>query len=296
MKDNIEVKLTSNKSNQINMNDNFESKNSQRQTIKIRSKNRLFLTEGQNSIKYTKSINNIKFPKIKNDIIYNLKHSPKRLSININNSFMHNYHTIDQSHSNKKFNEIKNPDYIKLNSLFSFPQLSNKRNFSNKINYSNSIDIPNNGRLLLNKKIDKLKINDIPKKKYSKIYPLNLNTKKSQEKDELYEIYNFMKMKYYVDTEAKMEKLLKDDSFIDQRDKEKLIQIGKFHVFWKNVVDYCGGFIFSQKIKDIKKLKNFELGNSLEENKNKIKLKKMPNNRIYTNILRAKLIHYNKNL
>ena len=95
-----------------------------------------------------------------------------------------------------------------------------------------------------------------------------------------------MKMKYYEDTSAKMEKELKDDSFVDRGDKDKLIQIGKFHVFWKNVLDYCGGYIFTQR------MKNLSLQNSSNDSKNKIKLKKIPNNRVYTSILRSKLIHY----
>ena len=113
-----------------------------------------------------------------------------------------------------------------------------------------------------------------------------LKIQNKKENDQLYEIKNFMKMKYYEDTSAKMEKELKDDSFVDRGDKDKLIQIGKFHVFWKNVLDYCGGYIFTQR------MKNLSLQNSSNDSKNKIKLKKIPNNRVYTSILRSKLIHY----
>ena len=95
-----------------------------------------------------------------------------------------------------------------------------------------------------------------------------------------------MKKKYYEDTKTKMEKVLKDDSFFDRSDKDKLIKINKFNIFWKNVLDYCGGYIFSRKFMEKKKL----LQNSRDESKetkNKIKLEKL-----YTSTLASKLIHY----
>ena len=269
------IKLTENKSNQINISDSLNSIYSNRKTIKIKTKKKLFLTEEkENNIKNANSNNNILFPKIKNDVIYNMKQSHKNLSIN--NSFSNNIQTIGKSFSNK-INIIKNPNYIKLNSLFLYPKVSPKRNFPNKINYSNSIDVSNKKRFK-NLKLNILNNNNI------KLNLLKIQNKK--ENDQLYEIKNFMKMKYYEDTSAKMEKELKDDSFVDRGDKDKLIQIGKFHVFWKNVLDYCGGYIFTQR------MKNLSLQNSSNDSKNKIKLKKIPNNRVYTSILRSKLIHY----
>ena len=257
------IKLTENKSNQINISDSLNSIYSNRKTIKIKTKKKLFLTEEkENNIKNANSNNNILFPKIKNDVIYNMKQSHKNLSIN--NSFSNNIQTIGKSFSNK-INIIKNPNYIKLNSLFLYPKVSPKRNFPNKINYSNSIDVSNKKRFK-NLKLNILNNNNI------KLNLLKIQNKK--ENDQLYEIKNFMKMKYYEDTSAKMEKELKDDSFVDRGDKDKLIQIGKFHVFWKNVLDYCGGYIFTQR------MKNLSLQNSSNDSKNKIKLKKIPNNRV----------------
>lgn len=269
------IKLTENKSNQINISDSLNSIYSNRKTIKIKTKKKLFLSEEkENNIKNANSNNNILFPKIKNDVTYNMKQSHKNLSIN--NSFSNNIQTIGKSFSNK-INMIKNPDYIKLNSLFLYPKVSPKRNFPHKINYSNSIDESNKKRFK-NLKLNILNNNNI------KLNLLKIQNKK--ENDQLYDIKNFMKMKYYEDTSAKMEKELKDDSFVDRGDKDKLIQIGKFHVFWKNVLDYCGGYIFTQR------MKNLSLQNSSNDSKNKIKLKKIPNNRVYTSILRSKLIHY----
>ena len=269
------IKLTENKSNQINISDSLNSIYSNRKTIKIKTKKKLFFFFFlENNIKNANSNNNILFPKIKNDVIYNMKQSHKNLSIN--NSFSNNIQTIGKSFSNK-INIIKNPNYIKLNSLFLYPKVSPKRNFPNKINYSNSIDVSNKKRFK-NLKLNILNNNNI------KLNLLKIQNKK--ENDQLYDIKNFMKMKYYEDTSAKMEKELKDDSFVDRGDKDKLIQIGKFHVFWKNVLDYCGGYIFTQR------MKNLSLQNSSNDSKNKIKLKKIPNNRVYTSILRSKLIHY----
>jgi hypothetical protein len=269
------IKLTENKSNQINISDSLNSIYSNRKTIKIKTKKKLFLSEEkENNIENANSNNNILFPKIKNDVIYNMKQSHKNLSIN--NSFSNNIQTIGKSFSNK-INIIKNPNYIKLNSLFLYPKVSPKRNFPNKINYSNSIDVSNKKRFK-NLKLNILNNNNI------KLNLLKIQNKK--ENEQLYEIKNFMKMKYYEDTSAKMEKELKDDSFVDRGDKDKLIQIGQFHVFWKNVLDYCGGYIFTQR------MKNLSLQNSSNDSKNKIKLKKIPNNRVYTSILRSKLIHY----
>ena len=270
------IKLTENKSNQINISDSLNSIYSNRKTIKIKTKKKLFLSEEkENNIKNANSNNNILFPKIKNDVIYNMKQSHKNLSIN--NSFSNNIQKIGKSFSNK-INIIKNPNYIKLNSLFLYPKVSPKRNFPNKINYSNSIDVSNK------KRFKNLKLNILNNNNNIKLNLLKIQNKK--ENDQLYEIKNFMKMKYYEDTSAKMEKELKDDSFVDRGDKDKLIQIGKFHVFWKNVLDYCGGYIFTQR------MKNLSLQNSSNDSKNKIKLKKIPNNRVYTSILRSKLIHY----
>jgi len=258
------IKLTENKSNQINISDSLNSIYSNRKTIKIKTKKKLFLSEEkENNIKNANSNNNILFPKIKNDVIYNMKQSHKNLSIN--NSFSNNIQKIGKSFSNK-INIIKNPNYIKLNSLFLYPKVSPKRNFPNKINYSNSIDISNK------KRFKNLKLNILNNNNNIKLNLLKIQNKK--ENDQLYEIKNFMKMKYYEDTSAKMEKELKDDSFVDRGDKDKLIQIGKFHVFWKNVLDYCGGYIFTQR------MKNLSLQNSSNDSKNKIKLKKIPNNRV----------------
>ena len=281
MEENQNLQLTENKSNQfnsINICDSLNSIQSHRKTIKIKSKEHLFLTEEPNNIKNTKSKNYIMFPKINNCKI-----------IQENNSFTNYMYPLEKSSSYSK-SVVKTPDYINLNKLFLFPKVPGKSNNREKFifNYSNSIDIQERRRLLNGKKYKNIKCN-FPKNKNININPLKIYNQKK--KDELYEIKHFMKMKYYEDVNDKMEKKLKDDTFFDKADKIKLIKIGKFHVFWKNVFDYCGGFIFSEKMKNTDKT-HF---NSMEETKNKTTLKKHQNNRIFTSILKSKLIHYKNN-
>ena len=285
MEESKNEQLTEDKSNQfnsLNICDSLDSITSYRKTIKIKSKERLLLTEVQKSINNTKSNNNMIFPKINNYKI-----------IEENNSYFNKIHPHPLEKSNSILHTkrtIKNPDYINLNSLFLYPEVPRKINNQHKFNfnYSNSIDNPKHRRLLIERKTKNLKHNFLNNKNLS-INPLKMYNPKK--KDKFYDIKNFMKMKYYEDVNNKMEKKLKDDSFYDKADKTKLIKIGKFHVFWKNVFDYCGGFIFSEKMKSLEKPHL----NSTEEAKNKIKPTKSPNSRIFTSILRSKLIHYKNN-
>ena len=283
MEENQNNELTENKSNQfnsLNIYDSLDSIQSYRKTIKIKSKKHLFLTEEQKNIKNTKSNHIMMFPKISN-----------YKTIEENNHYHNNIRPLEKSNSSSHTKgNIKNLDYININSLFLYPKINEKRNnhFKFNFNYSNSIDIPTQRRLLIDKKIKNLKQN-FPKNNNLNINPLKMYNPKK--KDKFYDIKNFMKMKYYEDVNDKMEKKLKDDSFFDKADKNKLIKIGKFHIFWKNVFDYCGGYIFSAKMKNLDKA-HF---NSTEETKSKIKLTKPPNNRIFTSILKSKLIHYKKN-
>ena len=96
-------------------------------------------------------------------------------------------------------------------------------------------------------------------------------------------------MKYYEDVNKIMKKKLKYNSFFDLKDREKLIKIGQFQIFWKNVFDICRSSLLATKLKS----KNNEIKNSSKKNKTKIKLKKFPSNRIYTSLYRSKMLHYN---
>ena len=97
-----------------------------------------------------------------------------------------------------------------------------------------------------------------------------------------------MKLKYYEDINEKLEKKLKDDSFLDRGIKDKIIKMGKVGVFWKNVIEYCSPLLFEEKYKNMKNiiLKQDEKINNKGNNEfNKV---------LYTTMLRTKLIH-NKN-
>ena len=281
------IKLTEDKSNQINFCNSLDTIFSNRKIIKIKSKQKSLLTEGISNIKKNKLSNFMQFPNLKRIIISNKNKSPK--NIETNTSSINNIQTLEKSKSYRG-NILKNTDYININSLFSYPKVIITRNFPNKINYSNSIDVPNRQRILKNSKLKHFQFSTQTKSN-SKMFPLKRKNKIKM--DELHAIKNFMKMKYYEDTKVKLEKKLKDDSFIDKNDKDKLIQIGKFKIFWKNVLNYCGCLAFTQKMKNNKKSL---MQNSVEETGNKIRLKKMPSNRLYTTILKSKLIHFKNNL
>ena len=100
-----------------------------------------------------------------------------------------------------------------------------------------------------------------------------------------------MKMKYYEDVNKILRKKLKYNSFFDLKDRDKLIKIGQFQIFWKNVMDICSSSLLASRLKN----NNEEIKNISGENKAKIKLKKFPSNRIYTSLYRAKMLHYKNN-
>ena len=103
-------------------------------------------------------------------------------------------------------------------------------------------------------------------------------------------IYNFMKFKFYEDVDEKLEKKLRDDLFIDKDIKDKIIDMEKIGVFWKNVFDYCNPKIYSEKFR----YKNKYRKNSFisEDSIEIINKDKMPNQKLYTNIVRSQIVHY----
>ena len=221
-----DIKLTENKETQIKICNSLDSIKSERKTILIKSAKHLLLNEFQNSNKNTKSNNNIKFPSIKKDLFNKIKEKKNITEKNTSpiNLYIKN---INKNYLNR------NSKYINLNSLFLYPKINLVNQNKNKI--SHSIDISSCRNLFTKSK--------------NKVSKISL-----KKRDNLYDIKNFMKKKYYEDTKTKMEKVLKDDSFFDRSDKDKLIKINKFNIFWKNVLDYCGGYIFSRKFMEKKKV------------------------------------------
>ena len=294
--------------NPIKINKSVDLKYSNNKTLDINRKNPLLLKQNEILLKNNGFFNYLNNIKIKKDPIYKIKNlslktrnnnniilndeskssnSPKRINIS--------EYMSPKNNNNKNY--INNPNYIKLNSLFSLPPLikkaspSKKNYFITEINSNkqrfNSID--NNKRILSNK------ING----RYLGNNSFNSKDREDNEAnvDHRYDnINSFMKFKYYEDVNEKFEKKLRDDSFIDRGVKDKIIKIGKVGIFWRNVIEYCGSFIFAEKFKNIKKQfrKKYLIEEGNEFNVNKCS--KTPNKRLYTNLLVNKIIHYqNKN-
>ena len=295
----MKIKLTKNKSNQFNsFNNNFKSLdiiNPRRRIIKLEQKNQknnLYLSEetntinNSNTIKTNKSNINIKFPNISNNIYSPINNSK---SFEDYYSFMNVNSSSINTKSTKKINN-EYLDYINLNSLFISPIKSNKNKNSLKFNFSNSISEKDKKKILFEKRIKNLKNNFSKNSNSNQIISIN-KTNNSKKKDSFFAIKNFMKMKYYEDVNKILRKKLKYNSFFDLKDRDKLIKIGQFQIFWKNVMDICSSSLLASRLKN----NNEEIKDISGEKKAKIKLKKFPSNRIYTSLYRAKMLHYKNN-
>ena len=278
----VQIKLTKNESNQfnsLNICNSLDSIQPHRRTIRLKRKNNnIYLTDNTNT-----------FNTINNNISNNYIKFPNILSENYS-TIAHNSKNIEEKSISILKKDNKYIDYINLNSLFKFPKRHKKNNNPIKFNYSYSIE-ENKNRLLFEKRIKNLKYN-FPKNIHTnQIHSIKLKND-LKEKDDLFAIKNFMNMKYYEDVNKIMKKKLKSDSFFDLKDREKLIKIGQFKIFWKNVLDFCGSHLLSKKIRS----KNGQINNISEDKKTKIKLKKFPSNRIYTSIYRTKVLHYKSSI
>lgn len=278
----VQIKLTKNESNQfnsLNICNSLDSIQPHRRTIRLKRKNNnIYLTDNTNT-----------FNTINNNISNNYIKFPNILSENYS-TIAHNSKNIEEKSISILKKDNKYIDYINLNSLFKFPKRHKKNNNPIKFNYSYSIE-ENKNRLLFEKRIKNLKYN-FPKNIHTnQIHSIKLKND-LKKKDDLFAIKNFMNMKYYEDVNKIMKKKLKSDSFFDLKDREKLIKIGQFKIFWKNVLDFCGSHLLSKKIRN----KNGQINNISEDKKTKIKLKKFPSNRIYTSIYRTKMLHYKSSI
>ena len=237
------------------------------------NQNNLFSKEN-NSINNNISINDSNSVK-KKELDINL--SKSKISKN-NSSLTNQPHPLNIKIIKKKNN--KN-EYLKLNSLFTLPIINKtiSRYNSNKTIYSqknlfltdaNKNIIRNNSKLRLNLFNNNISLNRINKdKKYNNLY-------------------SFMKLKYYEDINEKLEKKLRDDSFIDRGVKDKIIKMGKVGVFWKNVIEYCSPLLFEEKYKNVKKI----LKNNCSYDEKSKKKGNGFDKILYTSVLRNKILHY----
>ena len=266
-------------------------------TIDSNNKEPLLLKEDNYLIKdnkYINYLNNIKINKeeYKNkDSELNYSKSNTNFSSIIKNIKPLKLNVPETNPLNTKKNFCNSPNYVKLNSLYTLPSIPKRINRYNSIKTFNT----SNNRLFTQINIfksehPKFKNESLLSKLRLSLYNEKLSLMKLNKENKYNNLNSFMKFKYYEDVNEKMEKKLRDDSFIDRGVKDKIIKIGKFGVFWKNVMEYCSPLMYAEKYKNIKK--EYLNKNSLspyEQVKNK-------NNRIfdkvlYTNILSSKIIH-----
>ena len=209
---------------------------------------------------------------------------PVRINISNKNSF------IQKEEGHKNF------QYIKLNSLFNLPPIDktiNRYKSFKSINNSNNEVEDDNSQIKYNQLRKnsknrnfhkKIRLNLFNNEQLSKIKMRNRTEKKIE--DSKYDnISNFMKFKYYEDINEKLERKLRDDYFIDRGVKDKIIDMGKVGIFWKNVLDYCSPLLYAEKFKNMQKYEKKDEENTLNNSKKY-------NHKLYTSILRAKLIHF----
>ena len=296
--------------NPIKIRKSFDFNYSKNQAIDINKENPLLLKEDKKLINSNRLFNYLNNINLKKEYIYKNIPQKNRNSENdisneetITNSLFEKKINISQIYSSKNKNNYNGiPKYIKLNSLYSLPPLKKK---INPYNSKKTLNISNNNYNFITE------INQNEKKRFNSINNNKISLKKIKnkignksiqlkDKDDFEEnidhkhdnIYSFMKFKYYEDVNEKYEKKLRDDSFIDRGVKDKIIRIGEVGIFWRNVFEYCGSFIFAEKFKNIKKQFRKKYMKSEGEDFNFYKINKTPNKKLYTNLLVNKIIHY----
>ena len=259
------------------------------------------IMKNNNYINYLKNIKefnsknkyySLNYSKSNNSLISsnNKDKSPIKINISDKNSSIH------------KEERHKNSQYIKLNSLFNLPPIGNINRYNsfksvNNSNSNNEVDEDDNqikyNQLRKKSKIrnyhKKIRLNLFNNEQLSKIKMRN-RTEKKLEDSKFDNLLNFMKFKYYKNINEKMERKLRDDYFIDRGVKDKIIDMGKIGIFWKNVLDYCSPLLYAEKYKNMQKYEKKDEENTLNNSKNYNKY----NQKLYTSILRAKLIHFKK--
>ena len=293
----IEKNILCNNSVNNNESNNLDISNSY--SIDVSKKNNSVLMKDIKIIKNNRLLNylnNIK-PNLKKEIFSKIKlkelSSKSRVSeslptydISVSNSMSLNKPKIISS----KLRNIKvynNPDYIKLNSLFRLPPITNKNRRNLKtliISKNNSPGNNNNSSFLTDIKPKRILLSPL-KRLHKRRGENTVEDKKDHRHDN---IYNFMKLKYYEDVNEKYEKKLRDDSFIDRGVKDKIIKIEKVGIFWKNVFEYCGAFIFAEKFRKLRKPIRKD---DDSYNINRRKINKTPKKIIYTSLICNKIIH-----
>ena len=178
-----------------------------------------------------------------------------------------------------KSNKFNNKGVNNLKKLIS--RNIHKNDSSNNFSEGN-INIKNNKLIQLNRNISVSSVYKLPKikpqkrmnKNWSVIINSNNLRKKpepeetknnsSHKKDNFLGIENFMKEKFYSDTDNKFRNKIKTKYFRnDGNIKEKIIFLKKFGIFWRAFIQYCGPIINLKKFKINYENKN---GNKINNN------------------------------
>ena len=126
---------------------------------------------------------------------------------------------------NNKINKVNNS--ICINSLYNLPKIKSK----NKMHKSKSV-------IILRNTLD------------SKLKSEETKEKLNKKKDNFLGIENFLKEKFYSDTESKFRNKIKTKYFRnDGAIKEKIIFLKKFGIFWRGFIQYCAPIINLKKFK-----------------------------------------------
>ena len=148
---------------------------------------------------------------------------------NIKKKYYHKNLSVD-SVLPKKININKSNNNISLTSLYKLPKLK----YNKKINKSKSALIHSNKNFnnFLNQK---------PQKNKEKV-------EKTKKKNNFLGIENFMKEKFYSDTENKLRNNIQTKYFRnDWVIKDKIIFLKKFGIFWRGFIQYCTPIIKLKK-------------------------------------------------
>ena len=174
----------------------------------------------------------------------------KLLAKNIQNKrYFRNY--SEQNIFQKKTEIEKANKGISLNLLYSLPKLKAKRKiYLNKnINYRNSINYNS-----------KSQNEDI-------FVGIDESVGRSAKKQSNFlGIENFMKEKFYSDTENKLKSKIKTIYFRnDEMIKQKIIFLKKFGIFWRSFIQYCAPII---KLKKYQLDYKYKFGKNINDNNN----------------------------
>lgn len=174
----------------------------------------------------------------------------------------------------QKKNKLKKKNNkITLSSLYNLPKLQQKNLHKNK----STINSNKNYIYNYNPKYQEVEIID--------------GKNKNKKNSDFLGIENFMKEKFYSDTENKLKNKIKTKYFRnDEIIKKKIIFMKKFGIFWRGLIQYCTPIIKLKKYQLDFALKKEKNANELDYNNVKINKRRNKNNNDENN----KVIETNK--